>query len=100
MKLTKKQNEMIHAMQNGFDAISDDYSQGVVMGSDSGEQFPISSTVFWNCYQLGLIHQESRYPFDYILSDKGIEIKTNNVDFSKIKGYQRFEKGKMVFETK
>ncbi|KKL95758.1 hypothetical protein LCGC14_1851340 [marine sediment metagenome] len=79
MKLTKAQNKVINALQNGWILITDADSPGATCAK-SKEDFEISNTIFFNILSKKLIHQQLSYPFDYVLSIKGKEIKTKNVN--------------------
>lgn len=78
--LTKKQNDFIYCLQNGWVIISSNESKSVVCGNLKS-QFTVSATIFWNCVNKGLIYQQSQSPFHYILTQEGKEIKTKQCNY-------------------
>lgn len=48
---------------------------GAIVGSAKKDQYHIDNGVFWRLVEKGLIRQESRPPFNYILTDVGKIIK-------------------------
>ncbi len=79
MKLTKTQNKVINALQNGWSLITDCGHPGAICVKDK-EDYHIGNRLFSNLVNKDLIRQQLRPPFDYVLSIKGEEIKTKNVN--------------------
>lgn len=74
-KLTQKQNDFIYCLQNGWIIISSDEIPYIICATNKLE-FKVSATIFWRCVNKGLIYQENKPPFEYILTKEGKEIKT------------------------
>lgn len=80
MKLTPKQNAVIWCLQNGWILITDNGHKGALVAGDKSE-YHINNGLFWRLVKMGLIYQRLGYPFDYVLTIAGEEIKTNPVKF-------------------
>lgn len=78
MKLTKQQNKVINCLQNAWVLIADSESAWIAVAHPKGD-FIIGTRLFWNLVEKGLIYQELRSPYDYILTALGEEIKTKDV---------------------
>lgn len=78
-KLTPKQNAVIWCLQNGFILITDCSMKGAIVG-DTKRQYHINNGIFWRLVEMGLIYQCFR-THDYILTEKGKNIKTKPVTF-------------------
>ncbi len=81
VKLTPKQNAVIWCLQNGWILITSSDMKGAIVAGKT-LQFEINAGLFWRLVHKDLIYQgtwrESRY--DYILTEKGKQIKTKPVE--------------------
>lgn len=80
VKLTKKQEIVIYALQNGFQLITDNSAPGALCCNEE-VAFEVRSQVFWNLVTKDMIYQEMEWPFDYVLTDAGKKIKTREIEF-------------------
>jgi hypothetical protein len=81
MRLTKKQNEVIYCLQNGWVVVTDNTVTGAWIAGDTG-QFHINNGVFWRLVDKGLLWQSTHLKdrHCYVLTDKGWDIKTKKVE--------------------
>lgn len=76
MKLTKAQWFVIHKLQNGGVIVHDDRNYCIAY---EFSQVKIQWRVWQALTQgMGLIYQESQYPFDFLLTKKGKDYKHIN----------------------
>jgi len=79
MKLTPKQDYVIHCLQNGWVLITDCEMKGALVAGNK-KQFHINNGIFWRLVEKELIYQLMHYPFDYRLTEKGENIKTKSYE--------------------
>lgn len=79
MKLTPKQDYVIHCLQNGWVLITDQDYKGAIVGNHKN-QFHINNGIFWRLVEKGLIHQELQSPFNFVLTNEGSKIKTKGYE--------------------
>jgi len=74
MKLTPRQKKVIKDLQNGYVLITDNSTTGAWVGNHK-EEYRINNRLFYNLMDLGLIIQQYKLPFDYILTPEGKTIQ-------------------------
>ena len=81
-KLTYKQNQIIYALQNGWELITSGDSSTVWVAVKNG-QFCFSSSLFYKMVNSGYIYQQLCHPFYYILTPLGRKIITKPICLDK-----------------
>lgn len=80
-KLTVRQNVVMWCLQNGFELITDSTMRGAIVGN-SQYQFNIGTTLFWNLSDKGFIEQQVEWPFHWVITKIGRDVKTKPVEIA------------------
>lgn len=79
VKLSRKQNDIIWCLQNGWDLITDRENNFITCCTKE-LQFNFGLRIFFNLVAKDLIYQEQLSPHDFILTDLGKKIKTRQIE--------------------
>ena len=79
LKLSKKQNAVVFALQNGGQLLTDSRSSYVGLFYN-GMTVYFSGVIFWNLVKKELLSQELSRPFDYKLTLTGKEVSAKKCD--------------------
>ena len=77
-RLTRSQNRVLNCLQNGFTLEADDF-KGATVSHEQYGSFRIMNRLLVNLIDQEFIYQNHWPPYDYLLTDKGLQTKTTEV---------------------
>lgn len=80
-RLTPAQNQVMYALQQGWQLITSNDSSIVVCANNTG-QFEFKSSLFYRLYRMGLIGQRTAWPSDWQITKLGRETKTRPINLT------------------
>lgn len=88
VKLTKHQEAVVGALQDGAILITDReiYGAHLAIGKGKDEEvYQLSSKLFYNLREKGMVFQMFRHPWDFVLTEEGEAYPIKKYDLSVLK---------------